>query len=132
MTPAPVTLSLSLCDYVIIEEGTGKASLVGCFDRLVVPAFPSPPRDLFLAADLTGGRGRGRVSVDIIRPDTGESIPWTSADVYFRHRLFVVRYRTRVTDCSFPVPGRYAVSLLVDGELAGQRILEVAPEGSSS
>jgi hypothetical protein len=65
MTPAPVVLSMSLCDFVIIEEGTGKASLIGCFDRLVVPTFPSPPRDLFLSAELTGGHGRGRVSVEI-------------------------------------------------------------------
>ena len=53
------------------------------------------------------------------------------ADVYFRDRLFVVRYRIRVTDCSFPVPGRYAVALLMDGELAGQRIIEVSPGRSS-
>jgi hypothetical protein len=132
MTPTPATLSMSLCDYIIIEEGTGKASLIGCFDRLVVPDFPSPPRAIFLSAELTGGHGRGRVSVDMTRPDTGETVGGTQADVYFRDRLFVVRYRTRVTDCSFPVPGRYAVALLVDGELAGQRIIEVSPEVSSS
>lgn len=132
MTPTPVTLSMALCDYIIIEEGTGKASLIGCFDRLVAPTFPVPPRDFFLSAELTGGHGLGRVSVMIARPDTDEPIGWARADVRFRHRLFVVRYRTRVMDCSFPVPGRYAVSLLVDDELAGQRILEVTSGGSSS
>jgi hypothetical protein len=132
MTPTPVSLSMSLCDYVIVEERTGKPSLIRCFDRLVVSDFPSQPRDFSLAAELTGGRGRGRVSVDMTRPDTGESIPWTYADVYFRDPLFVVRYRTRLTDCTFPVPGGYTVSLLVDGELAGQRILQISPSGSSA
>jgi len=132
MTPTPTALSLSLCDYVIIEEGTGKPSLIGCLDRLIVPDFPSPPRDFALAAELTGGRGRGRIAVDITRPDTGESIPLTRADVYFRDPLFVVRYRTRVIECSFPVPGRYGVMLFVDGEVVGQRTIDVEPLGSSS
>jgi hypothetical protein len=125
MTPTPVALSLSLCDYVIIEEGTGKPSLIGCFDRLIVSEIPSEPRDFSLAAELSGGHGRGRVSVDIRRPDTDESIWRGHADVYFRDRLFVVRYRTRMKGCSFPVPGRYAVMLLVDGDLVGQRTIEV-------
>ena len=129
MTPTPVTLSMSLCDYVIIEEGTGKASLIGCFDTLTVPSFPSPPRDFFLSAELTGGNGPGRVSARIARPDTDESIGWTRADVRFRDRLFVIRYRTRVNDCSFPMPGRYAVQLSVDGELVGQRILQITAAG---
>src|SRR4051812_39144832 len=103
MTPTPVALSLSLCDYVIIEEGTAKASLIGCFDRLAMPTFSSPARDFFLAAELTGGHGRGRVTVDIRRLDTDESIWRTHADVYFRDRFFVVRYTRRVTDCSFPL-----------------------------
>jgi hypothetical protein len=132
MTPPPVVLSMALCDYVIVEEGTAKASLIGCFDSVVVPTFPSPPRDFSFAAELTGAHGRGRVSLDIRRPDSDESIWWTYADVYFRDRLFVVRYRTRVTDCSFPVAGRYAVMLFVDGELVGQRILAVTSEGGSS
>jgi hypothetical protein len=123
---------MSFCDYIIIEEGTGKASLIGCFDTLAVSSFPSPPRSFFISAELTGGSGRARVSVRVARPDTDEPIGWARADVRFRHRLFVVRYRTRVEDCSFPVPGRYAVSLLVDDELAGQRILEVTLGGSSS
>jgi hypothetical protein len=131
VTPTPVTLSMSLCDYVIIEEGTGKASLIGCFDKLALPRFPSQPRAFFLAAELTGGHGQARVGVRIARPDSDETIKLTHGDVYFRDRLFVVRYSTRVMNLSFPVPGRYAVHLLVDGELAAQRILEVTPGGSS-
>jgi hypothetical protein len=132
VTPTPVVLSLSLCDYVIIEEGTAKSSLIGCFHRLVVPTVPSEPPNFFLSADLTGGGGRGRVSVEMTRPDTNEWIWRTRADVYFRDRLFVVRYMTRITDCTFPVLGRYAVALSVDDELVGQRVIEVMPGGGSS
>jgi hypothetical protein len=125
-----VVLSFSLCDYVLIEEGTGKASLIGCFDKLAVPDFPSPPQSFFVAAELTGGRGIARVEVRIARPDTDHPIGWARADVRFRDPLFVVRYRTRVTGCVFPVPGRYAISLEIDGELTGQRIIELVPGGS--
>jgi hypothetical protein len=132
VTPTPIALSMSLCDYVIIEEGTGKASLIGCVSSLVAPNFPSPPRDFFIAVDLTGGRGRGRVSVKITRPDTDDWIWQTQADVYFRDGLFVVRYIARVMDCALPVPGRYAVVLSVDGEFVGQRTLEVTLGGGYS
>jgi hypothetical protein len=131
MTPTPLVLSLSLCDYVIIEEGTGKASLIGCFNRLVVSTFPSS-RDFFLAGELTGGRGPGRLGVGITRPDTDESILLLDTTAYFRDPLFVVRYITRVMDCSFPVPGRYAVVLSLDGEMVGQRTFEVTSGGGSS
>jgi hypothetical protein len=31
MIPTPVALGLTLCDYVIVEEGTKKESLIGTF-----------------------------------------------------------------------------------------------------
>src|SRR5947209_18127572 len=98
MTPTPITLSMSFYDYIIIEEGTGKASLIGCFDTLAMPNIPSPPRAFFLSAELTGGQGPARVGVRIARPDTDETVKLTHGDVYFRGRLLVVRYRTRVTN----------------------------------
>jgi hypothetical protein len=36
---------------------------------------------------------------------------------------------TRVVNCSFPVPGRYAVAVSVDGEVVAQRMLDVTFAG---
>jgi hypothetical protein len=131
MTPTPLTLSLSLCDYVIIEEGTAKASLIGCF-RPNLRTVPAEPHDFFVVAELTDGHGRGRVELTITRPDTDGQIERHAADVYFRDRFWVLRYTVQVVNCRFPVPGRYAVAIHVDGDLAGQRMLDVTFAGGGS
>jgi Family of unknown function (DUF6941) len=132
MTPTPIVLSMSLCDYVIIEEVTSKASLIGCFRAQIVDTVPAQLRDFFVAAELTDGGGRGHVELVISRPDTGSPILRRASVVDFRDRFFVVRYLTRIVECVVPVPGRYTVALFVDGELVGQRTLEVKLRGSQS
>lgn len=39
MTPLPITLGLSICEKVIIEEGTKNATLVSTFTKLNVEDF---------------------------------------------------------------------------------------------
>jgi hypothetical protein len=128
MTSTPIALSMSLCDYVIIEEGTGKASLIGCFGERLQTA-PKELRSFFVVAELTDGNGRGRVELTITRPDSDEPFVRQATDVYFRDRFWVLRHTTRVVNCSFPVLGKYAVAIYVDGELAAQRTLDVVVEG---
>src|SRR4051812_3743228 len=43
MVPAPVALGLTLCDYVIVEQSTNKASLIGTFSTFRGRVFPFPP-----------------------------------------------------------------------------------------
>ena len=45
MFPQPVALGLTLSDYVIVEKGTEKASIIGQFHRIRLTSFPrmAPP-----------------------------------------------------------------------------------------
>jgi hypothetical protein len=40
MVPTPTALSLTICDYVIIEERTRKVSLIGAFTGISAEYFP--------------------------------------------------------------------------------------------
>jgi hypothetical protein len=129
MTPTPVALCMSLCDYVLIEEGTRKASLIGCFAALSVSSFPSPPHSFWVYTDLTDGTGRGVADLTIARLDTDEAIHRQAKIIDFRSRFTVVRYAMQVANCRFPVPGKYLVTLDIDRELVTQRVLDVRPRG---
>jgi hypothetical protein len=37
----PYVLAVLLCDSIIIEEGSGKKTLVGLFERIFAPGFPA-------------------------------------------------------------------------------------------
>ena len=59
MIPTPRAQGLTLCDYVIREEGTAKATLVGTFTGIRTDGFPSTPRPFCVFASLTDGLGEG-------------------------------------------------------------------------
>jgi hypothetical protein len=40
MNNIPSVLAIVLCDWIIIEQGTGKKTLVGLFDNLNAAVFP--------------------------------------------------------------------------------------------
>ena len=46
MIPPPIALGLTLCEKVIIEEGTRAATFVNTFSTLIEERFPTPPHVL--------------------------------------------------------------------------------------
>src|ERR1700722_7729573 len=58
--PPPTVPPCLFCDGVIVEQGTGKITLVGTFSGVVAPTFPSPPRDLHVYVQMTSFAGRSR------------------------------------------------------------------------
>jgi hypothetical protein len=132
MTPTPIALGMSFCDYVILEEGTEKASLIGCFGALAASAFPSRSHSFFVYTDLTDGLGRGVADLTISRLDSGETIHRQVKIIDFPSRFSVVRYSMKVGNCRFPIPGAYLVTLEVDRELVAQRGLDLKLKGGPS
>ncbi len=67
----PVSLEvihLVACDGVARDPNTGKATLYGLFDRLIVEKVPSPAGGFSVYAKL-GGYGKYPISIDLVRPD---------------------------------------------------------------
>lgn len=126
MIPPPVALGLTLCDYVIVEEGTAKASLIGTFADLGVGEAPSRPRTFWAVATLTDGSGTGTIHLVITKLDTDEEVYTSDAvAVEFPGKLAEVRLAFQLEDWSFPDLGWYQFTLLVDGEYVTQRCLEL-------
>jgi uncharacterized protein DUF6941 len=132
MLPPPQALSVTLCDRVIIEQGTKNPTVVGIFLARKVEAFPSEPVAFSVFVPLTDGSGTGTIELVAVRLDTNDQIYAQRGEVVFPHRLAVVNVHFRVSKIRFPAPGSYAFMLLVDSDLIAQRRVEVYQrEGAS-
>ncbi len=123
MVPTPIATGLTLCEKLIIEEGTRRLTFVNSFTKLHVEEFPSVPQTFAVFAALTGGLGDGTIQVQANRLDTLEEIYSRRRSVSFPDRLVEVQVLFQVHDCVFPAPTRYQFTLLVDGAWVAQRRL---------
>jgi hypothetical protein len=87
MVPAPLTLGLTLCHEIVVEQGTGNISLINTFTVWHVRRFPSPPRQFCLFAVLSEGHGDGRMVIAVTRMDTEEVIFSIRRMIHFPNRL---------------------------------------------
>jgi hypothetical protein len=126
MSPLPVALSLTVCEKVIVEERTRNITLVSTFTKLVVDHFPTPPQRFSAFAVLTDVSGRGTIGLAVTSLETNVEIYSRRLSVNFQDRLAEVPILFRVLECAFPKPGRYQVSLSLDGEWLAHRSLVLA------
>lgn len=125
MIPPPLALGLTLCDYVLIEEGTRRASLIGTRTRLIADYFPYVAPPFFAFAALSDGLGEATMRLEIKRPDTDEKVYAEERRVRFSDRLRELQVVFYLEDVLFPAPGSYECALLVDNEWVAQRRLRV-------
>ena len=132
MVPQPVSLGLTVCQHLIVEEGTGHISLINAFNTLRVKRFPSLPRLFCVFAVLTEGHGNGPMEVAVTRVETQEVVFPGQRLIHFPSRLAEVRVLFRHHEASFPAAGEYYATLAVDDEWIAQRRFRVALEGPST
>ena len=121
MSPPPIALGLTICEKIIVEEGTRKLTLVNAFTRIDESEFPSPARTFFVVAVLTNGRGDATIEVTLTRLDTDETMYIRRIAAHFPDPLQELRLSHRIEAFSFPAPGLYQFALLVNGAWVAQR-----------
>lgn len=133
MIQRPVTISLILCETVIVDEQTKNVTPVNCFRKRRVIGFPSDPFPFIVLAWLTDGMGRGRLEVVIqqLASDELDVVHQTSVPCEFTDPRSEVRFTLRIRDCVFPLAGAYEVALLADGELLAHKRLVIFSEEDS-
>ena len=131
MVPPPQAQALTLCDRVIIEQGTKNPTLVGIFLARRVDEFPSEPVAFSVFVPLTEGSGTGTIELVAVRLETDDQIYAQRGEVHFPHRFAVVNAHFRVSKIRFPAPGSYAFMLLIDGDLIAQRRVDIYQQGGT-
>ena len=125
MSQRPVVVGLLVCEQAVIEANSNNVSLINCFTRLKVERFPSEPRRFTVFAALIDGFGNIALDVVIYRLDTREEIYHQSRMALFQDRLQEVRFLFRVTQCAFPVSGKYEIVLQADGQALANHLISV-------
>jgi len=133
MKTDPVAVSIVLSDSVICEQGTGKNSLIGCFNNYNFIRFPSPPPPFFITASLTNLDPEIKefdVTARIEDPSNGMVL--TSVGAHLQLREPFVLTKETVIDVPmfgmpflFQKPGNYLIIVLVNNSQAGKRPLTV-------
>src|SRR5207244_3355115 len=116
---------LTICEKVIVEEGTKNVTLVSTFTKLLADTFPTSPQKFTVYTVLTGGVGDGIIDLIVRDLETDQVVHEARLPVRFSDRLMELRVLFRVTSCVFPSPGAYQFTLLLDGDWLAQRRINV-------
>ena len=125
MAPPPKAVGLTLCDRVILEQGTKDPTLIGIFLNKKVGEFPTGPLPFTVFSELVGGRGTGAIEVIAVRLATREQIYSQRGAVTFPDRPGIIHVQFRVTKLCFPEACAYDFMLFIEGDLIAQRRLVV-------
>jgi hypothetical protein len=68
--PTPVPVAFLLCDQISVDQTTGKKTIVGIFDRMLVGQFPTNYRPASLYARVIDCEGEYEVRVEYVQVST--------------------------------------------------------------
>jgi hypothetical protein len=124
--PPPFALALGVCDLLYRDRGTGKRFILGCFSVVHAIEFPAIHPGMGIYLDLTNGRGKVNIRVQIIDADEErEPIFVTEAEVDFADPRVVQETDIMIGGLSFPEPGEYRVQVFASNRFVIERRLLV-------
>jgi hypothetical protein len=117
--PKPVLHAVLICDYTVRDGETGKVSVIGIFDRINTPDFPTLHPGLFVYVNMADAMGDYKIGLELLRTDSlkrlgsGEQVltytnPLAGAELIFDLRNLI-----------FEEPGKYEFRVYANGEHIG-------------
>jgi len=138
----PVCSIIVFCDYVIVEQTTGKNSLIGTFGNLGSLQFPFVIPSFFVHVNITNfipGSAAISLAVNLKHVQTGGVVGSVAFPIQLpslKAKLppggAQINLNVPLQNVNFPAPGAYECEVLFDGERIGSRILEVTQHKPSS
>jgi hypothetical protein len=108
-----------------VEERTKKVSFIGTFGGISANRFPALAPPFSVVAPLTDGLGDATADLVVVALSTGDEAYTFRSQLHFPDKLAEVLYHARLRQCSFPAPGDYQFTLLIDGEWVAQRRVRI-------
>ncbi len=122
----PIVSASLLCDLIIREEGTHKASLIGIVRSISARHFPANLGERYVYAMLTEGTGEHQLRFDLVRVhDLAVVSELARLDVRMFDRSAVSELRFKLGAVYVGRPGLYELQLLADDRLVGARSFNV-------
>ena len=123
--PAPLVLSINICDTVIRDEKTRKVSLIGLFSVINAQTFPVRHPLMHVYVAMTNGHGQQQIGIQFVKISDGKALFGMQGDIVFPSPLQVVELNLEWRDVMFDEPGDYVVEVLCGGQKIGDRKFKV-------
>jgi hypothetical protein len=140
-TPPPMALQseptvisgILMSDVSIVEQGTQKRSVIGCFDQFVFPQFPVQIGRFWVTAwitNLAGSLSEMELTTRIEEKGSAHVVFSSSTTIKFPAETPLdptntMALSTPVVGVIFQKPGIYTILLLLNGEEVGKRDINV-------
>ncbi|GBF52061.1 hypothetical protein LPTSP4_35990 [Leptospira ryugenii] len=120
----PVLLAMLFADRVITENNN-KKGIIGTFDRFMSGTFPAifPPWAIYTA--FTNIVGKHNFALTLTYIEANQVILPINGEFDSVNAEGTVELSFNLGGLAFPKPGKYNLSLHIDGELIGSRALIV-------
>ena len=128
-----VIYAILMSDVSLVEQGTQKRSLVGCFDQILVPSFPGRYSGFWVTAwiaNIVGTLTEMELTCRIQEKSGGHVVFSSSTKVEFQgehafNNTNTIAFNTAVQNIVFPRGGIYTIVILLNGEETGVRDFNV-------
>ncbi len=120
--PPPVLLSAVVCDAVIIDARTNKASIIGIFENISAPKYPARHPRLAFFFELTNGRGKTKLTIRLVDVQQEDKTLWEcTVEQELKDVRQVVNSTFDISGIQFPHPGEYRFQIYAGKDLLGER-----------
>lgn len=126
----PSCLSIIISDAVYRDEMSKKLIIVGTFNTIHALTFPHRHDHMSVLFSLTSGRRTYEVTLAIENGSTGASLAEIKGPMRLDNPLNITDVSVELRHLEFAEPGKYWVTLRVDGEIICQRPFMVAGPGA--
>ena len=120
----PVVVAILFADRLITEHN-GKKGIIGVFNQFQAQAFPVsfPPWGIYIA--MTNLQGKHEFALELTHEESEQVIIPIKGQLEVPSQNEVIDLIFNIENAIFPQPGRHILSVYVDGNIAGSRLLQV-------
>ncbi|MDZ4726244.1 MAG: hypothetical protein SH817_08800 [Leptospira sp.] len=120
----PVLLALLFADRIITEDNH-KKGIIGTFNRFMAQEFPVifPPWGVYIG--LTNLTGKHSFELILKNMDNDQIVMPVNGEFESSNYGEMIELPLNFSGVLFPSPGKHILSLLIDNDLVGSRILSV-------
>lgn len=126
--PTPFLLAMLVCDSVINDAATGKASIIGVFDTVWSPTFPTQ-RAVSLYIRMTDAAGSYKVKLQFVRLEKDEVLATVEGAFTAEDRLRFVELSLGLPPVDLPAAGKYEFRLWANNRYVGRATFNAAKTG---
>ena len=62
----PIILTIQVCDSVVLDQRTGRASVLNIFETINAPEYPATHHSMTFFSELTNGHGKVDINVKLV------------------------------------------------------------------